>query len=343
MMGWMDASEALAVCGTDRRPAMGNHGSTRGTRRQVRETRTRAGCRGHAVRATREWSRGRARGWNTRVPVASGKSRTCTDADVRLEEGEARAAPAGFTVGSCRRDELRPGDFSECNSAKVRGKRGSNEGLSKIFENHMSKQSREVRSGDQKKKKKLLLCFAPNCQPPRSAWLRHVLGRNMELSGRKKTPAVTARPSTRLRYARVARGRDHVSPPRGAHRLDRLVHPRLRASVRRLHGALVRRPPPRRDAPRLTRVTSGNPRRRRRRRRRRRPLSSTLSARRARPGPRRAFRAESRTQIAVARSLARAEAAAMSASSRAAVVPRPRRVRPAASRTASARASRLRG
>jgi len=116
MMGWMDASEALAVCGTDRRPAMGNHGSTRGTRRQVRETRTRAGCRGHAVRATREWSRGRARGRNTRVPVASGRSRTCTDADVRLEEGEPRAAPRFYGRGRCRRDELRP----ECNDSSER-------------------------------------------------------------------------------------------------------------------------------------------------------------------------------------------------------------------------------
>ena len=148
MMGWMDASEALAVCGTDRRPAMGNHGSTRGTRRQVRETRTRAGCRGHAVRATREWSRGRARGRNTRVPVASGRSRTCTDADVRLEEGEPRAAPRFYGRGHVE-DELRPGDFFP--RAKVRGKRGSSEDLNEIFENRMSKQSREVRSGDVKK------------------------------------------------------------------------------------------------------------------------------------------------------------------------------------------------
>ena len=149
MMGWMDASETLAVCGTDRRPAMGNHGSTRGTRRQVRETRTRAGCRGHAVRATREWSRGRARGRNTRVPVASGRSRTCTDADVRLEEGEPCAALRFYGRGRCRRDELRPGDFFP--RAKVRGKRGSSEDLNEIFENRMSKQSREVRSGDVKK------------------------------------------------------------------------------------------------------------------------------------------------------------------------------------------------
>ena len=193
----MDASEALAVCGTDRRPAMGNHGSTRGTRRQVRETRTRAGYRGHAVRATREWSRGRARGRNTRVPVASGRSRTCTDADVRLEEGEPRAAPRFYGRGRCRRDELlRPGDFfpSVMTRAKVLGKRGSSEDLNEIFENHMSKQSREVRSGDGKKNKKN--CSAPKLQTAshRSARLV-VLGQNMEFSGRKKTPAVTAPPS----------------------------------------------------------------------------------------------------------------------------------------------------
>ena len=191
----MDASETLAVCGTDRRPAMGNHGSTRGTRRQVRETRTRAGCRGHAVRATREWSRGRARGRNTRVPVASGRSRTCTDADVRLEEGEPRAAPRFYGRGRCRRDELRPGDFFP--RAKVRGKRGSSEDLNEIFENRMSKQSREVRSGDVKK-------YAPLLQSSKLPVTRSarlvvlVLGQNMEfsgISGRKKTPAVTARPS----------------------------------------------------------------------------------------------------------------------------------------------------
>ena len=198
MMGWMAASEALAVCGTDRRPAMGNHGSTRGTRRQVRETRTRAGCRGHAVRATREWSRGRARGRNTRVPVASGRSRTCTDADVRLEEGEPRAAPRFYGRGRCRRDELlRPGDFfpSVITRAKVRGKRGSSEDLNEIFENHMSKQSREVRSGDGKKIKKICSFIkAPNCQPPGP--LGSSTGPdNMEFSGRKKTPAVTAPPS----------------------------------------------------------------------------------------------------------------------------------------------------
>lgn len=92
-------------------PGDGNHGSTRGTRRQVRETRTRAGCRGHAVRATREWSRGRARGRNTRVPVASGRSRTCTDADVRLEEGEPRAAPRFYGRGHVEETSSDPVTF----------------------------------------------------------------------------------------------------------------------------------------------------------------------------------------------------------------------------------------
>ena len=68
-------------------PGDGKHGSTRGNRGRDARKREHAGCRGHAARATRESSRGRARGRDTRVPVASGRSRTCTDADVRLEEG----------------------------------------------------------------------------------------------------------------------------------------------------------------------------------------------------------------------------------------------------------------
>ena len=247
MMGWMDASEALAVCGTDRRPAMGNHGSTRGTRRQVRETRTRAGCRGHAVRATREWSRGRARGRNTRVPVASGRSRTCTDADVRLEEGEPRAAPRFYGRGHVE-DELRPGDFfpSVKTPEEVRGKRGSNEGLNKIRKSHEQTVTRGA-FWRFKKKKKLLLCFAPNCQPPGPLGSVTYWAGTWNSQEEEKRPRSPRGPQPRLRYARVARGRDRVSPPLGAHRLDRLVHPRLRASVRRLHGALVRQTPPRRE------------------------------------------------------------------------------------------------
>ena len=68
-------------------PGDGKHGSTRGNRGRDARKREHAGCRGHAARATRESSRGRARGRDTRVRVASGRSRTCTDADVRLEEG----------------------------------------------------------------------------------------------------------------------------------------------------------------------------------------------------------------------------------------------------------------
>ena len=68
-------------------PGDGKHGSTRGNRGRDARKREHAGCRGHAARATRESSRGRVRGRDTRVRVASGRSRTCTDADVRLEEG----------------------------------------------------------------------------------------------------------------------------------------------------------------------------------------------------------------------------------------------------------------
>ena len=57
---------------------------------------TRAGCLGHAARATRESSRGRARGRDTRVLVASGRSLTCTDADVRLKEGALTRVAPGF-------------------------------------------------------------------------------------------------------------------------------------------------------------------------------------------------------------------------------------------------------
>jgi hypothetical protein len=59
-------------------------------------------------------------------------------------------------------------------------KQGSNEGLNGISEKRMSKQSREVRSGDVIF---LLLFKAPNCQPTGPLG-SVVLGQNMDISGR---------------------------------------------------------------------------------------------------------------------------------------------------------------
>ena len=59
-------------------------------------------------------------------------------------------------------------------------KQGSNEGLNEISEKRMSKQSREVRSGDVIF---LLLFKAPNCQPTGPLG-SVVLGQNMDISGR---------------------------------------------------------------------------------------------------------------------------------------------------------------
>ena len=228
MMGWMDASEALAVCGTDRRPAMGNHGSTRGTRRQVRETRTRAGCRGHAVRATREWSRGRARGRNTRVPVASGKSRTCTDANVRLEEGEARAAPWVLRSGD-RRDGSDP--VSECNSSESQRK---TEGLMKLDRDRKSHEQTVTRGAFWRlKKKKKKNCSSALLQTA-SHQVRLAPSRTgRELQEEKKRPRS---PRTTAVATRVARG-VITSPRPGAHRLDRLVP---RACARRYAACTAR-------------------------------------------------------------------------------------------------------
>ena len=108
----------------------------------------------------------------------------------------------------------------------------------------MSKQSREVRSGDQKKK---------NCSSALLQTASHQVRLAPSRTGpehgtlRKKTPAVTASALSRG-FATRASLEGVITSPRPAARIASTASStRACASVRRLHGALVRQTPPRRE------------------------------------------------------------------------------------------------